>query len=599
MMATWQVPFVTRMLEALAAVADPVAFISCLMQAARHFMQRAANVDVEVRLALLDEADRSKALLFRAERAAGAGSAGSAGGYGRARAAAAAAAMSADLPSLDPAGGAVATAIDLRNTLLASTVASQKARFVRDTAAYMQLCAAPARDVFTAARTLVASLVVVPLVVKGVACGAMYFSLGAPCDFGGGLQDALLGLTASVTPVVHAKLAGRTRVLWGAMTEAARVQSAHSSRLAALTSDRGFSFTAATGLSEEQRQQLMSLRRNSCPGVAAAGPMSRHAAPGHHAAPPPAIEPVLRLLGDDDTDTPASASASAQHSPRDNAASPRDAAGAGAGAGAGGAAAGAANGTSSSSTNVRSSDAASERRDTLAELHGWGGPALGIISEGLPRYMDADGATGTGAPNSCNLSTVSSRRLHTGAMMEVVQSEIRRQHSRAAAAAAHAQGASGSLSSASVASELQLDKCIGAGGYGSVYRGQWKKTTAAIKVFYSRSCEREAMKDAVEMAVLSSVQHPNIVSVYSCMTDMIETAGDFDSFGTSGGGEGGGSGHKHHAATGAAGAAGGSAAGTGTGTGGGGDSLRGALRPKYRRLLPGEDPEGCVCSIVV
>lgn len=29
--------------------------------------------------------------------------------------------------------------------------------------------------------------------------------------------------------------------------------------------------------------------------------------------------------------------------------------------------------------------------------------------------------------------------------------------------------------------------------------------TAAIKVFYARNCEREAMKDAVEMAVLSTV----------------------------------------------------------------------------------------------
>ena len=33
------------------------------------------------------------------------------------------------------------------------------------------------------------------------------------------------------------------------------------------------------------------------------------------------------------------------------------------------------------------------------------------------------------------------------------------------------------------------------------------------------------MKDAVEMAVLSSVQHPNIVSVYSCLTDMVEIGG--------------------------------------------------------------------------
>jgi hypothetical protein len=42
---------------------------------------------------------------------------------------------------------------------------------------------------------------------------------------------------------------------------------------------------------------------------------------------------------------------------------------------------------------------------------------------------------------------------------------------------------------------------------------------------HARKNEREAMKDAVEMAVLSSVQHPNIVSVYSCLTDMVDVTG--------------------------------------------------------------------------
>ena len=33
------------------------------------------------------------------------------------------------------------------------------------------------------------------------------------------------------------------------------------------------------------------------------------------------------------------------------------------------------------------------------------------------------------------------------------------------------------------------------------------------------------MQDAVEMAVLSSVQHPNIVQLYACLTNMAEVAG--------------------------------------------------------------------------
>jgi hypothetical protein len=42
---------------------------------------------------------------------------------------------------------------------------------------------------------------------------------------------------------------------------------------------------------------------------------------------------------------------------------------------------------------------------------------------------------------------------------------------------------------------------------------------------YRRSTEHEAMKDAVEMAVLSAATHPNIVQVFRCLTDMVEVTG--------------------------------------------------------------------------
>jgi hypothetical protein len=33
------------------------------------------------------------------------------------------------------------------------------------------------------------------------------------------------------------------------------------------------------------------------------------------------------------------------------------------------------------------------------------------------------------------------------------------------------------------------------------------------------------MKSAMEMAVLTSIQHPNIVRVFACLTDLVEEAG--------------------------------------------------------------------------
>jgi hypothetical protein len=43
---------------------------------------------------------------------------------------------------------------------------------------------------------------------------------------------------------------------------------------------------------------------------------------------------------------------------------------------------------------------------------------------------------------------------------------------------------------------------------------------------YARQHERQAMKDALEMAVLTTVSHPNIIQVYNCFTDMVEDAGE-------------------------------------------------------------------------
>jgi hypothetical protein len=47
-----------------------------------------------------------------------------------------------------------------------------------------------------------------------------------------------------------------------------------------------------------------------------------------------------------------------------------------------------------------------------------------------------------------------------------------------------------------------------------------------VQVMYARQHERQAMKDALEMAVLTTVSHPNIIQVYNCFTDMVEDAGE-------------------------------------------------------------------------
>lgn len=88
--------------------------------------------------------------------------------------------------------------------------------------------------------------------------------------------------------------------------------------------------------------------------------------------------------------------------------------------------------------------------------------------------------------------------------------------------------------------ELTLNGLIGKGGFGMVYKSTWKGVMAAVKVMHSRKHERQIMKDALEMAVLTSVSHPNIVQVYTCILDVVvedtrirRLAGDEQNHGTS------------------------------------------------------------------
>jgi hypothetical protein len=42
---------------------------------------------------------------------------------------------------------------------------------------------------------------------------------------------------------------------------------------------------------------------------------------------------------------------------------------------------------------------------------------------------------------------------------------------------------------------------------------------------YVQMHERQLMKNAMEMAVLTTIRHPNVVRVYAVYTDMVEEAG--------------------------------------------------------------------------
>jgi hypothetical protein len=233
--------------------------------------------------------------------------------------------------------------------------------------------------------------------------------------------------------------------------------------------------------------------------------------------------------------------------------------------------------------------------------------------------MPSNGA-GASAPSG-RLSSVSSRRLCTEAMLKVLQQEIRKGKRRSVElsfvgdqlAIMEPIGRGGARAAACALAPLPLrpprpcfrprgprpapalsdetSRCAAPRfssppktGFGRVFRGAWHKRPAAIKVMNARSTDSEAVSDAMEMAVLSTVNHPNIVQVYCCLTDMVEVRGP-------GGAD---AAHSSAPALPALGAHGG-------GGGGYGAASVAPRVPRYRRMLPGEDEEaaGPTYNVVV
>jgi len=124
-----------------------------------------------------------------------------------------------------------------------------------------------------------------------------------------------------------------------------------------------------------------------------------------------------------------------------------------------------------------------------------------------PEVMDSHGSIESGMAAT---KPVVVKRSCTEAMLKVLQHELRKTHAKSQAL--------------EWIEELSLIEVVGKGGFGVVYKGTWKGSVAAVKVMYARQHERQAMKDALEMAVLTTVSHPNIIQVYNCFTDMVEDA---------------------------------------------------------------------------
>lgn len=138
------------------------------------------------------------------------------------------------------------------------------------------------------------------------------------------------------------------------------------------------------------------------------------------------------------------------------------------------------------------------------------------------RNRSIESLTGSSGENvAASMMKASQSKCHTPVALVALDPVDRQPRTEAMFNVLHSHIAS-TFSNQSDPDDLCINEMIGRGGYGMVHKGTWKGGVAAIKMMYIRQHDRQAMKDAMEMAILMSVRHPNIIQVYTCLTDMVE-----------------------------------------------------------------------------
>ncbi|KAG2427307.1 hypothetical protein HXX76_012502 [Chlamydomonas incerta] len=144
---------------------------------------------------------------------------------------------------------------------------------------------------------------------------------------------------------------------------------------------------------------------------------------------------------------------------------------------------------------------------------GYGGSGSPAATSGASPRMRGGGGGGSGGGASFMMS-----RSFTGKRMSALISGVQ---DRVQQAQRMSVSYNSMFSRPDDLRSIAMMEKIGSGGFGTVYLGMYQGTEVAVKVILERELEgTEVLRNAVELAVLSTVSHPNIVQVLTFFTDV-------------------------------------------------------------------------------
>ncbi|KAG1661344.1 hypothetical protein FOA52_005906 [Chlamydomonas sp. UWO 241] len=151
-------------------------------------------------------------------------------------------------------------------------------------------------------------------------------------------------------------------------------------------------------------------------------------------------------------------------------------------------------------------------RDAIADINGSMGGSIGggsLLGKGIAGELGS-GSMGTGSFK--DMTSMMQSLSTTGALVTGLTEKLNQKRMKSAM----------DFSSSKQLEGLQVQGLLGEGGFAKVFKGLWQGMVVAVKIVVDDGAnEKNVLKNAHEIAILSTLSHPHVTLAYLSMTDVM------------------------------------------------------------------------------